>query len=154
MGDFALLVQLLAAKVRPRALLEGLHTEMMRVQGLRQYLFDLPEAQLLGVLRAVELKLIPAGEVLFHKGDASDQLYVVLQGAFEVYDGHSPSSDPQLTVGRVFGDRGLARKACRQYTCRAATDCAVLTLGIEAFKLHSSFTVLINKLQRLQGGKR
>lgn len=135
MGDFALLVQLLAAKVRSRALLEELCVEMMRLQGLRQYLFDLQEAQLLGVLRAVELKLVQEGEILFHKGDASDQLYVVLQGAFEVYDGHSLSSDSQLTVGKVFGDRGLARKAPRQYTCRAVTDSAVLTLGIEEFKL-------------------
>lgn len=133
MGDLALLMQLLTAKIRPRALLDSLYTELMRLPGLRQYLLDLPETQLVAALRAVELKLLQEGETLFSKGEASDQLYVVLQGALGVYDGHSPS-DPQLAVGKVFGDKGLARKAPRQYTCRAISDCALLTLGVEGFK--------------------
>lgn len=133
MGDFALLIQMLAAKVRPRGLLDGLHAELMRIADFRQYLFDLPEMQLVGVLRAAELKVLQAGETLFSKGEASDQLYVVLRGTLGVYDGHSPS-DPQLAVGRVFGDRGLTRRAPRQYTCRAMTDCALLTLGVADFK--------------------
>lgn len=134
MGDFELLAQLITSKVRSRPVLDAIYSQLMLLPGLRQYIFDLPESARLGVLRAVELQLLQANEVLFLKGDKSDRLYIVLRGSLGAYDGHSGPADSQLTEGKVFGDRGLVRKLPRLYTCRANSPCALLTISAVDFK--------------------
>ena len=123
--------------------LESLYNHMLRMADLKQYLFDLQEEKRGRLLAAVQLLDVPAGEFIFHKGDSSDLLYTLLSGTIGMYDGHGLHSPMVATLppGKVFGERGLVRKAPRMLSALALTPCILMTLTAGEFKtiLDSAF---------------
>ena len=113
-----------------------LSSQLLLLSDLRQYLFDLPETQRDTLLEALSLRRYAQNDFVFHKGDQSDLLYVVLEGTVGIYDcvGTHSTLLAQLGPGKVFGERGLVRKAPRLFTSKATTELALMCLGAGEFK--------------------
>jgi CRP-like cAMP-binding protein len=74
---------------------------------------------------------VPAGNVLFRKGDAGDRFYLIDDGAVEVLpDGSEPIL---LERGDFFGEIALLRDVPRTATVRARTDTRLYALGRNEF---------------------
>ncbi|MGD8343375.1 MAG: MMPL family transporter [Desulfobacterales bacterium] len=109
----------------------------------------LSSTQIHYVIMAGSLTEIDAGEVLFHKGDPSDSMYVIISGSMDVVD---PVIDPntaenvgrpilinQLKTGDILGEMGFLRMAPRSAT-------VIATQPVELLKINRK---MIRRLQWL-----
>ncbi|MBW2441805.1 MAG: MMPL family transporter, partial [Deltaproteobacteria bacterium] len=96
------------------------------------------------VIMAGSLSKIDAGEVLFHKGDPSDSMYVIISGAMDIVD---PVTDPktgqecsnpvlinQLETGDVLGEMGFLRSVPRSATVIATQPVELLKINRKMIK--------------------
>lgn len=73
---------------------------------------------------------LPAGSVLFRKGDRADRLFLLLEGRLGLVE--IGKTQPPL---ELFGEISFfAPDRSRTLTARCATDCLVLSMGEQAFK--------------------
>ncbi|MGD8961525.1 MAG: MMPL family transporter [Desulfobacterales bacterium] len=109
----------------------------------------LSRTQIHYVIMAGSLTKIDAGEVLFHKGDPSDSMYVIISGSMDVVD---PVIDPdtgenfsrpilinQLKTGDILGEMGFLRMVPRSAT-------VIATRPVELLKINRK---MIRRLQWL-----
>jgi CRP/FNR family transcriptional regulator, cyclic AMP receptor protein len=75
-------------------------------------------------------KRMPAGSVLFQRGDHADALYLLVEGQLELVEiGKSQAA------GELFGEISFfSPDRRRTLTARCVTQCVVLSIGEEAFK--------------------
>jgi CRP/FNR family transcriptional regulator, cyclic AMP receptor protein len=65
-----------------------------------------------------------AGQVLFHRGDRADRLYLLVEGRLELAD-----IGREIEPGRIFGEIALFSPSNqRTHTVRCVTDCSVLDI--------------------------
>lgn len=71
---------------------------------------------------------VRAGQVIYEKGAASDQAFLVLTGTVDLYDeGHSPGvGSSGCEAGDVFGELALIDNGVRRETALARRDCTLL----------------------------
>ena len=101
------------------------------------------------VIMAGSLSKIDAGEILFHKGDLSDSMYVIISGAVDIVDSvtdpktgenlGNPILINQLKTGDVLGEMGFLRSAPR-------SAAAIATQPVELLKINRK---MIKRLQWL-----
>lgn len=73
---------------------------------------------------------MPAGSVLFRKGDLADRLYLLAEGEMELVE-----SGRRLEPGRMFGEIAFfAPDRRRTATARCTTACTVLSIDETSFK--------------------
>ena len=80
---------------------------------------------------------VKANEVVFHEGDAGSYMLILVEGRLAVYKGgelgnHLLSYEGR---GRVVGEMALIDHERRSATCKAETDCELMTLSTDG--LHS-----------------
>ena len=83
----------------------------------------------------MDLIEVPAGEVLFRKGEASDVAYLVQSGVVEVFDeedGHEKRIK-LLTQGMMFGEYGVLDQAPRTASIRIITDAVLRRMPLQPF---------------------
>jgi predicted RND superfamily exporter protein len=78
-----------------------------------------------------EAKKFRAGEVVVHTGDPAEEMYVILDGAMEVWAGPDQGRRKvaMLKRGDVFGEMGFVRHSQRTADVVAATDVEVLAVN-------------------------
>ena len=91
------------------------------------------------VMMAGTLVQVPAGDMLFRKGDTSETMYAVISGSFDVFDYESSHESAlrhgiQKKIGRcrageILGEMGLLRAAPRSATVTAAEDSELLLIN-------------------------
>ena len=75
-------------------------------------------------------KRMPAGSVLFRKGDLADRLYLLAEGEMELVE-----SGRRMETGRMFGEIAFfAPDRRRTATARCTTACIVLSIDETTFK--------------------
>jgi CRP/FNR family transcriptional regulator, cyclic AMP receptor protein len=75
-------------------------------------------------------KRMPAGSVLFGRGDHADALYLLVQGQLELVE-----IDKLQAAGELFGEISFfSPDRRRTLTARCVTECVVLSIGEEAFR--------------------
>lgn len=90
----------------------------------------LPPADLTSLARTADLIMLPAGRDLFHAGDASDDLYVIVAGAVYVVvarNGEERIVD-QFAAGALFGEFAMLSGEPRTATIRMATRTSLIRL--------------------------
>lgn len=119
--------------------------KMGRDPGMEIPLFQgLSRAEVHSIIMAGTLKRIPAGQILFHKGEPSNSMYAVISGRFEVIDFESePSSgsDPgsqtrvnDIRAGDILGEMGLLRSSPRSATVIAREAGELLPINWKVIK--------------------
>jgi diguanylate cyclase (GGDEF)-like protein len=91
------------------------------------------------IIMAGSLKMLQAGEVLFHKGEPSDSMYTIVSGAMDVVD--PLTDDPaclepgscnlinRLKTGDLLGEMGLLRSVPRSATIIATEPVELLQIN-------------------------
>ncbi len=78
----------------------------------------------------MKAKKLRAGQVLFHKGDRADRMYLLVQGEMELAD-----IKVKLEAGRIFGEIALfSPNKIRTHTVRCLTPCTVLAISYATVK--------------------
>jgi len=91
------------------------------------------------IVMAGSLKQFEAGQVVFHQGDQSDIMYVVISGQLNVVEYNQDKGPAQtygiqkliskLHIGDVVGEMGLLRSAPRSATVMASKDTELLQIN-------------------------
>ena len=71
------------------------------------------------------------GDVIFHEGEASDEVFLVAEGAVELLD--AETSVRQAGPGDIVGESALADRAPRTLTAVASTACWLVAIDQERF---------------------
>ena len=100
---------------------------------------DLSRAEIRSIIMAGSLLKLDAGQVLFHKGEASDAMYTIVSGSMEVLDPLDDDDQCQLFgsrrvlnrmyTGEVLGEMGLLRAAPRSATVVALEPVELLRIN-------------------------
>jgi MFS family permease len=91
----------------------------------------LPEAVIEQLASSLEPVTLPAGQVLFHEGDAGDRYYLIDSGSVRI---EPPGQAPvELGPGAGFGEIALMRDVPRTATARAETNAALYALRGDEF---------------------
>ena len=101
----------------------------------------LDETDILKVARSCTTVRVRAGEELIRKDDISDELYIVTDGSFKVYD-DSYGEDfvhAILTKGAIFGEMSFLDGTPRSASVKAISNGSLLKMGKKEFD-----TLLVN----------
>ncbi len=95
----------------------------------------LSEQVLSGIAPLFELSPCGPGHVVFRQGDASDAIYVILDGSVQVLDeGPPPKVLAYLTAGDSCGEVGVMQDCKRESTVRVPEEALLLKLPRKAFE--------------------
>jgi len=104
----------------------------------------LSRTQIHYIIMAGTLKPIAAGEVLFHKGAASNSMCALISGSMDVVEPENEAEDikehgiykqiNKAREGDVIGEMGLLRGAPRSATVIASEDCEYLEINLKMIK--------------------
>ena len=99
---------------------------------------DLSEDELLRVTEAGQVTKVGAGKVLFHPGDTSDRMHIILQGAIEVIRATPEQPEPvpvaYITPGEVVGDMALMTGTARRSGARVPETAELWSITRRAFE--------------------
>ncbi|MCX7305912.1 MAG: cyclic nucleotide-gated ion channel [Hyphomicrobiales bacterium] len=93
---------------------------------------QLGSAELVGIVRALKPRDLPAGAVVCRKGDAGDQMFFIVEGRVSVAATGAPV---ELGPGAFFGEMALISGAPRTATVTAASALTLLTLHAQDFQI-------------------
>jgi voltage-gated potassium channel len=132
-GIFALWAGILAT---------GFYEEVRRQDFVRNWqlvaavpLFQkLGSAALVEVVRALRPRIVPAGTVICHKGEAGDQMFFIVEGRVVV----ATPNPVELGSGSFFGEMALISGEPRSATVSAVTEVSLLSLYSADFQVLSS----------------
>ena len=85
---------------------------------------------------ATSRETVVAGEAVIGQGDASDDVFFIVDGSFEVlisHFGHTPDFIRELHAGGSFGELGVLYDVPRTATVRCIADGHILRMPGEAF---------------------
>lgn len=94
---------------------------------------ELGTAQRKAVLGSMKQRAVTRGETLVAEGEASDSMFIVLHGTFQVTREHNPAPIAEIHAGELIGEIGFLANTPRTATVRALRDAAVLELGRTAY---------------------
>ena len=95
-----------------------------------------PEETLEELLRLLERHTIPKGEVIFHKGDPGDAMYVIESGRVQISLQDEAGREVVLRhygPGQIFGEMSLLDESPRSATATAVEPMAVMILPRDVF---------------------
>src|SRR5215510_3195339 len=102
-----------------------------------QLFADFPTEELDGLLVALDAVHLNAGEILFHEGDPSNGMYIVIEGEVEIL--MSPSAEDELLLnvmheGEYFGEVSLLQSdGQRTASARARSQAELLSMNRSKF---------------------
>ena len=80
---------------------------------------------------AKDFVIIPAGQVIFHKGGVADYMYVVIDGEVEIsINGRTVDT---TTTGGIVGEMALIDSSPRSATAIAKTECKLVPVDQKRF---------------------
>ena len=95
---------------------------------LQMDLFEsIPRAVSIELATHSRIRRVAAGEVIFHKNDAGDALYMILEGDVKVHDDDYVVA--HQTAGSFFGELALLDEGPRSMSITATTDTVLAVIG-------------------------
>lgn len=109
---------------------------------------DLSEDSLAELAHKLEERSVPAGHLLFHRGDPGDSLYLVRDGRVKVFVENMHGEElvlNQFGPGESFGEMAIVDNRPRSASARTTTATTLLRLNSEDFldvlRTHPSFAL-------------
>ncbi len=122
-------------------------------------LFDVlpPEAHRT-LAAAAEIRLFAPGETIVRQGDPAGELFIIDRGEVDVeIDGSGRRRQlivARLGPGKFFGEMSLMTGEPRTATVRAATECALIVVGHDAFHdTVATVPAVLEKMSELLGSR-
>lgn len=120
-------------------------------------LTPLPEQDLMTLCQDLHLHGYKKGEFIFHQGDPSHQIYIVLKGKVRIYRVNPSGHETSLNIfstGDVLGEFAMADRQARSATAQAMERCAMLEMEGDRFLHHMrAMPDLALEMVRLLTGK-
>jgi cyclic nucleotide-binding protein len=104
--------------------------KVMMLKGVQMF-EETSEEILAEIAAALEELELPAGEIVFRKGDAGDSMYVIVEGQVRVFDGERTIN--VLGEREIFGELALLDPEPRSASCAAQTATRLFRLDSETF---------------------
>ena len=104
--------------------------KVMLLKGVQMF-EETSEEILAEIAAALEELELPAGEIVFQKGDAGDSMYVIVEGQVRVFDGERTIN--MLDEREIFGELALLDPEPRSASCAAHTETRLFRLDAETF---------------------
>lgn len=119
--------------MRQTALLTNLDSVRPMIAQLRIF-GGVTDTQLATICQRLELWILPAGEVVFHKGDEPRHIYIVKSGKIDLQltENEVVIHKHELQVGECFGEASLMSMHRHTSTALAAVESEVLVLSRKA----------------------
>ena len=94
---------------------------------------DFTFQELKTIANYLSFNFVKAGEAVFHEGEAGTYMLILVEGKLAVFKGgeHGTHLLSYEGRGRVVGEMALIDQERRSATCKAETDCELMTLSIE-----------------------
>jgi potassium efflux system protein len=109
-----------------------------------EFFSDFTDAQMLSMLKVIELDKYQKGENIFKKNDPADNFFVIIEGSVEIYvdrDGRRRSL-AMLRDGQVFGEMGILYGHARNASATAATDSVLFNISEKIFENKADYQLL------------
>lgn len=93
------------------------------------------------------------GDIIFHKGDVGDFLYVIVEGEVEVIERRQEKDEVIATLGKgeFFGEMALLNQKKRNATVRCKSDCELIAIRRADFNiLVTNFGDLHNQFKKTE----
>jgi CRP/FNR family transcriptional regulator, cyclic AMP receptor protein len=81
--------------------------------------------------RETKTRTVPAGTLLFAKGDPGHEMFIVKSGQMQVFDGNIVFET--LGPGGIVGEMALVDQSPRSLAVKAMTDCEVIPVDEKRF---------------------
>jgi len=97
---------------------------------------EMPEATLEEIARVAETRVLPAGTVIFHKGDPADSFWIVNSGRVRVFLGDEDGIETdlsELSAGQSFGEMALLTGEPRSANVETLEETQLIYLAKEEF---------------------
>lgn len=113
----------------------------------------LPDAELVRLCGFADWRIYDGGEVLVREGDLAQEMFVVLEGAVDVFKGDDSRLLVTLGVGQCIGEMALIDIQPRSATVVASVPSRVMVLGFDdLIRLHrsnlESYTLVVLNIAR------
>ncbi|MDG1286719.1 MAG: cyclic nucleotide-binding domain-containing protein [Rickettsiales bacterium] len=81
----------------------------------------------------MEMITVPAGEVIFNKGEQSDAAYVIKEGVVEIFEEGDEGNRrlALLSKGTMFGEYGVLDGGTRSASARCVTESTLSIMPLE-----------------------
>ncbi len=101
------------------------------------------DQDMVNLFRLVKPQIFKKNQVIFHKGDPADSLYIVIAGAVEIFMPRDPDTVIiTLADGQIFGEMGMLYGQTRNASVRAAEDTQVFNISEKIFDGNMSLGLL------------
>lgn len=92
------------------------------------------------VIKRIILMYYPANYVLFKEGAIGDAMYIIKDGAVEIYhdpkeQGDLPEKVADIAKNGFFGEMALISEEARNASAKTTTDCQLFILNRQDFKI-------------------
>lgn len=97
---------------------------------------DLDPSERAQVAGRMKPRTFRKGQVLFREGDPGDEMFLILSGRVAVTVKPEQGGEitlSEISAGNFLGEMSIIEQAPRSATCRALTDCELLTLHADDF---------------------
>lgn len=93
---------------------------------------------------------VPAGELIFEKGQYPNSVYFLINGRVGLIEGHEKTVYKYFVPGGYFGEIEVFADSTRMATAQASTDCELLTIDRHEFLLIlNNFPEIKNDLKKV-----
>ncbi len=101
------------------------------------------DQDMVNLFRLVKPQIFKKGQVIFHKNDPADSLYIVISGAVEIFMPREPDKViVRLADGHIFGEMGMLYGQTRNASVRAVDDTQVFNISEKIFDGNMSLGLL------------
>lgn len=111
---------------------------------------EFTDHDMVNLFRLVKPAVFKQGQVIFHKNDPADSVYIVISGAVEVFMPRDPNRViVRLADGHIFGEMGMLYGQTRNASVRAVEETRVFNISEKIFNDNMNLGLLVKIYKNL-----
>lgn len=108
------------------------------------------DQDMVNLFRLVKPEVFKKGQVIFHKNDPADSVYIVISGAVEIFMPREPEKViVKLCDGQIFGEMGMLYGQTRNASVRAVEETRVFNISEKIFNDNMNLGLLVKIYKNL-----
>lgn len=108
------------------------------------------DLDMVNLFRLVKPQIFKKGQVIFHKSDPADSVYIVISGAVEIFmPREADKIIARLGDGQIFGEMGMLYGQTRNASVRAVEETQVFNISEKIFSDNMNLGLLVKIYKNL-----